>query len=108
MQVVTSSLSLARELWRYGESELADRALRLSPGQVADIGHRAGQPELRYTPTGVPVASFRVASTTRFKGELALGGQVRHSHTVVAAAGDRGGPVRVTPPRVRDAAVLRG
>ena len=42
-QVVTSSLSLARELRRYGESELADGALHLSPGQVADIGHRAGQ-----------------------------------------------------------------
>ncbi len=43
MQVVTSSLSLARELWRYGEAELADRALHLSPDQVADIGQRAGQ-----------------------------------------------------------------
>ena len=42
MQVITSSLSLARELWRHGESELADRALQLTPDQVADIGHRAG------------------------------------------------------------------
>jgi len=41
MQVITASLSLARELWRHGESGLADRALRLSPDQVADS---AGQP----------------------------------------------------------------
>lgn len=43
MQVVTSSLSLARELWRYGEPDLAGRALLLRPGQVADIGLRAGE-----------------------------------------------------------------
>lgn len=43
MQVITSSLSLARELWRLGEPELAGRALDLSPDQVADIGQRAGQ-----------------------------------------------------------------
>jgi hypothetical protein len=42
MQVITSSLSLARQLWRYGEPELADRALLLSPTEVADIGARAG------------------------------------------------------------------
>ena len=76
---------------------------------VTIVGNALNAPELRRTnSTNTLVASFRVASTTRFKGELALGGQVRHSHTVVAAAGDRGGPVRVTPPRVRDAAVLRG
>lgn len=43
MQVITSALSLARELWRHGEPALADQALRLSPDQVADIGRRAGQ-----------------------------------------------------------------
>lgn len=43
MQVITSALSLARELWRYGEPELADRAFQLSPEQVADIGLRTGQ-----------------------------------------------------------------
>jgi hypothetical protein len=42
MQVITSSLSLARELWRRGEPGLADKALHLSPDQVADIGLRAG------------------------------------------------------------------
>jgi hypothetical protein len=41
--VITSSLSLARELWRHGEPELAGSALHLSPDEVADIGHRAGQ-----------------------------------------------------------------
>jgi hypothetical protein len=43
MQVITSALSLARELCRYGEPQLADRALRLGPEQVADIGLRTGQ-----------------------------------------------------------------
>jgi len=42
MQIITSPLSLARELWRYGEPVLADRALLLSPTEVADIGVRAG------------------------------------------------------------------
>lgn len=42
-QVITSALSLARELWRYGEPDLADQALRLSPEHVADIGLRTGQ-----------------------------------------------------------------
>jgi single-strand DNA-binding protein len=37
-------------------------AITLSGNLVAD-------PELRYTPTGTPVANFRVASTERYKGE---------------------------------------
>lgn len=32
-------------------------------------GNLVADPELRYTPAGVPVASFRVASTERFKGQ---------------------------------------
>jgi single-strand DNA-binding protein len=31
-------------------------------------GNLVAGPELRYTPSGVPVANFRVASTERFKG----------------------------------------
>lgn len=42
MSVITSSLSLARELWRFGEPELAARALQLRPEEVADIGGRIG------------------------------------------------------------------
>ena len=42
LQIVTSSLSLARQLWRYGESDLASRAFTLTPTEVADIGVRAG------------------------------------------------------------------
>jgi hypothetical protein len=41
--VVTSSLSLARELWRFGEPDLAARARRLSPLEVLEIGSRAGE-----------------------------------------------------------------
>jgi len=41
--VVTSSLSLARELWRFGEPDLAARARGLSPLEVLEIGSRAGR-----------------------------------------------------------------
>ncbi len=40
--ITTTSLSLARELWRYGEPELAESAFRLSPEQVVDVGVLAG------------------------------------------------------------------
>jgi hypothetical protein len=40
MQVVTSGLSLARELWRYGEPDLARRALVLPAEAVLEIGAR--------------------------------------------------------------------
>ncbi len=40
--ITTTSLSLARELWRRGEPELADKAFRLSPAQVVDVGVLAG------------------------------------------------------------------
>jgi hypothetical protein len=42
VRIITPALSIARELWRYGEPELAERALRLSPNEVLDIGARAG------------------------------------------------------------------
>jgi hypothetical protein len=42
MQIITSPLSLARQLWRYGEPDLAGRALMLKATEVADIGERAG------------------------------------------------------------------
>ena len=42
MQVITSPLSLARQLWRYGEPDLAGRALMSNATEVADIGERAG------------------------------------------------------------------
>ena len=41
--VVTSSLSLARELWRLGEPELAARVLELSLREVLEVGLRAGE-----------------------------------------------------------------
>ena len=43
IQVVTTPLSLARELWRYGEDDLVESALSLSAERVADIGQRAGE-----------------------------------------------------------------
>ena len=43
MQVVTTPLSLARNLWRYGEDDVVESALALSAEQVADIGGRAGE-----------------------------------------------------------------
>jgi hypothetical protein len=35
-------VSIARELWRYGEPELALRAAQLTPAEAADIGEHAG------------------------------------------------------------------
>jgi hypothetical protein len=40
-RVVTTALSLARELWRYGEPDLVNRALSLTPEAVLSIGSRA-------------------------------------------------------------------
>lgn len=39
--VVTPAISLARQLWRYGEPGLAERALELPPADVADVCVRA-------------------------------------------------------------------
>ncbi len=36
------AVSYARELWRFGESDLARRAAGMSPSQCADVGERAG------------------------------------------------------------------
>lgn len=41
--IVMPATSYARELWRYGEPDLAERAARMSPQQCADVGERAGQ-----------------------------------------------------------------
>lgn len=35
-------VSIARQLWRYGEPELAHRAMALTADDTADIGERAG------------------------------------------------------------------
>lgn len=40
---MTSPLSLARELWRYGEAPLADRARKLKPMDLIKLGERAGE-----------------------------------------------------------------
>lgn len=43
LRIMTSSLSLARQLWRYGEATLADRARRLKPKDMIGLGERAGE-----------------------------------------------------------------
>jgi len=45
-RIVTTALSIARELWRYGEPDLADRAFRLSPTEVLQAGRRMGKIEM--------------------------------------------------------------
>ena len=39
--LISSSLSFAREMWRYGEPQLAEQALELSPEEVLAVGDRA-------------------------------------------------------------------
>lgn len=46
LRIVTSSLSLARQLWRYGEPELATKARRLRPAKLLELGERAGELEV--------------------------------------------------------------
>ena len=42
-RILTPPLSIARELWRYGEPQLAGPALRLSAREALRIGWRAGE-----------------------------------------------------------------
>jgi hypothetical protein len=42
VKIVTSALSLAQELWRYGEAPLADQARKLRPKELIELGERAG------------------------------------------------------------------
>lgn len=43
LRITTSSLALARQLWRYGEAPLADRARTLKPKDMIALGERAGK-----------------------------------------------------------------
>jgi hypothetical protein len=41
--IIISAVSLATELWRYGEDDLWPRALLLSASEMVDIGERAAE-----------------------------------------------------------------
>ena len=41
--IIISAVSLATELWRYGEDDLWPRALFLSASEMVDIGERAAE-----------------------------------------------------------------
>jgi len=74
MGVVTSALSLARELYRYGEPNLADRSLALSPDQVATIGSRMGEMHLhgdarRIWPDGPKTVSIYSQSSNTWRAQ---------------------------------------
>lgn len=71
--IVTSALSLARELWRYGEPGLAQRALGLDPAEVLEIGRRAGRMILSGEadaawPTGPKHGAVLLAATEHLEG----------------------------------------
>lgn len=73
MVVVTSSLSLARELWRYGEPELATAAADLSAEDVLAVGKRAGflvtsGDAARLRPNGPSSAAVMLAAVERLEG----------------------------------------
>jgi hypothetical protein len=46
LRIETSSLALARELWRYGEPALAKKARALRPPKVLQLAERAGEMNL--------------------------------------------------------------
>lgn len=61
--IITSALSLARVLWRYGEPELAQRAAALSPADVLTVGQRIAElgvsgDSKRYWPNSGKNAAF--------------------------------------------------
>jgi hypothetical protein len=73
VQLITSALSIARELWRYGEPDLAGRALRLSADEVLAIGrrtwamHESGEAD-RLWPAGPKDKAFLLASIEGIEG----------------------------------------
>jgi hypothetical protein len=72
-RIITSKLSLARELWRYGEPELAERALQLSLTEVADVGLRmmemmSSQAKKDLWPDGPNDAVYLLAIIERLEG----------------------------------------
>jgi hypothetical protein len=73
--MVTSSLSLARQLWRYGEPELARKARALRPAKMIQLGDRAGEIQLsgagdRLWPDGPrDDTALLLAATELFEGK---------------------------------------
>jgi hypothetical protein len=71
--LITSALSIARELWRYGEPELAERAMALTPDEVLDLGVRmmrmygSGEGE-RLWPGGPKDKAFVLAAIEKLEG----------------------------------------
>jgi single-strand DNA-binding protein len=51
---------------RYGNLGTESRAMAAGDTQITIAGNLVDDPELRFTPSGQPVAKFRVASTPRF------------------------------------------
>ena len=52
--------------------------------KVILIGNLGADPELRYTQSGAPVASFRVATTERWKGQDGQMQEQTEWHNIVA------------------------
>ncbi|MDL1957218.1 MAG: single-stranded DNA-binding protein [Candidatus Desulfofervidus auxilii] len=52
--------------------------------KVILIGHLGADPELRYTPSGKPVANFRVATTERWVNKQGEKKEITEWHRVVA------------------------
>ena len=71
--LVTSALSIARELWRHGEPTLAMRALELPPEEVLEIGIRSAQlfesgEDRRIWPQGTRDSAFVIAAIEWLEG----------------------------------------
>lgn len=82
--ITMPQVSIARELWRYGEQELAQRAMGLSTEEAANIGERAGDLHHSGTaarvwpngPSGVTPAVL-LAAIEFFEGRLRPAARVR-------------------------------
>jgi hypothetical protein len=69
LTILTSSMSLARLLWRYGEDGLWRDAFELSPEKVARVGAHAGELALERPGMGTD-AALMAAAIERLEGAI--------------------------------------
>jgi DNA-directed RNA polymerase subunit K/omega len=75
LRILTSSLTLARQLWRYGEAPLASRARKLKPKDLIELGERAGEIQRsgegdRLWPDGPSDKVLLLAATELLEGKV--------------------------------------
>ena len=57
--------------------------------QITIVGNLVDDPELRFTPNGQPVATFRIASTPRWRDQQSMSGRTARASSSPATSGGR-------------------